>query len=144
MNTSENGLHLIKVFEGLGLRPYICPAGLLTIGYGHVMGPLEKIKYKNGITEAQANELLRKDLVRFEKAINLVPHLTQNEFDALVAFVFNIGIEAFNTSTIRRLLMAGLKQKASLEFGRWVHAKGKVLPGLVRRRRAERDLFLLR
>ncbi|SDI52732.1 Phage lysozyme [Propionivibrio dicarboxylicus] len=87
--------------------------------------------------------LLARDLEPLEIYLSAVfPDLTQNEFDALASFCFNVGLRAFETSTMFRMLKAGDKTGAANEFGRWIHGGGKELPGLVRRRADERDLFL--
>lgn len=138
--TGPRGLALIKSFEGCKLESYRCPAGIPTIGYGHT-GP--DVTDGMSIPQRMADQLLAQDLRRFEKAINelvLVP-LTQCEFDALVAFVYNVGIGAFTTSTMRALLNKHDLGGAALEFQRWNKAGGKPLPGLTRRRAAERALF---
>lgn len=139
MKTASTGLALIKQFEGLKKQAYICPAGVLTIGYGST-GP--HVKRGMVITEAQADALLAQDLVRFERAVNaLGVSLTQNQFDALVAFAFNVGVGAFASSTLVKLLKQGDTKGAAAQFGRWTKADGKTLPGLVRRRAAEAALF---
>lgn len=141
MKTSLAGLRLIKKFEGLRLKAYICPAGVLTIGYGSTGA---HVKPGMVITAAEAEALLIKDLARFENAINRlvkVP-LNQNQFDALASFIFNIGIGAFEKSTLLRLLNAKDYLKAADQFGRWTRGGGVVLEGLVRRRREEKNLFL--
>lgn len=140
MKTSDKGLILIKSFEGFRGRAYKCPAGVWTIGYGHT-GP--EVKSGSVITEWQGGELLKKDVARFEKAIDNVVKvpLNQNQFDALVSFVFNIGEGAFGKSTLLKLLNAKDYTGAAAQFPRWNKGGGKVLPGLVNRRAAERKLF---
>lgn len=130
---------LVKQFEGLRLTAYADPAGIVTIGYGHV-----GIRYNLGdtITESTANNLLSADLARAcQCVLSLKISLTQMEIDALTSFVFNIGCGAFNQSSIRKLLSSGDFAAAALEFPKWVHSNGFVLPGLVRRRAAEQALF---
>ena len=139
MHTSEKGLALIRQFEGLRLLAYKCAAGVWTIGYGSTAG----VKPGQSITKERAEELLREDVSRFEAAVSrlvTVP-LSQGQFDALVAFAFNCGEGALERSTLLRLLNAGQYAEAALQFGRWVKGGGKELPGLVRRRAAERALF---
>lgn len=140
MKIDINGLNLIKHFEGLWLRAYKCPANIWTIGYGHTTG----VCPDDVITEDQAISLLRKDIAESERAVNQYVHvpLTQNQFDALVSFVFNLGVGNFSTSTLLKKINAGDYDGAAREFGRWVNAGGKALPGLVRRRKAESALFL--
>ncbi|CAI1527524.1 lysozyme [Serratia plymuthica] len=140
MKIDVNGLNLIKEFEGLRLQAYKCPADIWTIGYGHTAD----VSANDVITEEDAIFLLRQDVAESERAVNKYVHvpLTQNQFDALVSFVFNLGVGNFRTSTLLKKLNAGDDDGAAQEFGRWIHAGGKALPGLVRRREAERALFL--
>ncbi len=140
MKTSQKGIDLIKRFEGCRLNAYKCPANVWTIGYGHTYG----VKEGQTITQKQAEDLLKDDLKSFEAAVNnyvKVP-LTQGQFDALVSFSFNVGNEALRTSTLLRLLNQGKYEEAAEQFSRWVYASGKKLDGLVRRRKAEKELFL--
>jgi lysozyme len=137
---SKNGIDLIKSWEGCRANAYLCPAGIWTIGYGHTktVTPGMKIDY------TKADSLLLEDLKRFESAIRQlvkVP-LNQNQFDALVSFTFNVGEGAFKGSTLLRLLNAGNYNAAAAQFGKWVYAGKKVLPGLVARREAEYQLFI--
>lgn len=139
MQISNAGLDLIKQFEGLYLKAYRCPAGVPTIGYGHTAG----VAMGQTITQQQADDYLRRDVRQFERAVArlaTVP-LTQGQFDALVSFAFNLGEGALARSTLLRLLNEGKYTEAALQFGRWVKGGGKELPGLVRRRAAERALF---
>ncbi|EEJ8283266.1 lysozyme [Salmonella enterica] len=140
MEISINGINLIKRFEELKLRAYKCPADIWTIGYGHTTG----IEPDDVITEEQAILLLRQDIAKSERVVNQCVHvpLTQNQFDALTSFVFNLGVRRFRTSTLLKKLNAGDYDGASREFGRWVNVGSKILPGLIRRREAERMLFL--
>lgn len=141
MRTSENGLRLIKGYESLSLRAYRCPAGVVTIGYGHT----RTARPGQTITEREADELLRGDIVEAERAVNLtagVRPLTQNQFDALVSLVFNIGSGNYEKSTLRAKVIKNPADPAiRTEFGRWVNAGGKRLAGLVKRRAAEADLY---
>lgn len=140
MRISQNGLSLIKHFEGLELKAYRCPAGVLTIGYGSTG---KHVKPGMVITEDEAEALLRKDVGPFEDAIGKLVRvkLDQDEFDALVAFSYNIGAGAFAESTLLKKLNAGDFGGAYKEFARWNKAKGKVLKGLTKRRAAEAALF---
>lgn len=144
MRTGFSGVDLIKKHEGLRLQAYKCPTGHWTIGYGH-RGDVEP---GMSITEHQAEAILDVDLDKFEQVVsNLVKvPLTQNEFDALVALTFNIGSDAFRTSTLLKLLNANDRKGAAAEFLKWrlgtVGGEKKVVPGLVRRRADERRLFL--
>lgn len=138
--TSQAGIDLIKQFEGERLTSYYCPAGVLTIGTGHTGSD---VKPNQTITGAESLRLLQGDLRRFEKAVNSyvkVP-LTQNQFDALVCFAFNVGTGALASSTLLKLLNAGKYKGAQAQFGRWNKAGGKALAGLTRRRAAEAALF---
>lgn len=139
MRISQRGLDLIKEFEGLRLSAYICPAGVPTIGYGTTAG----VKIGQTITKERAEEMLRADVAAFERhVLRLVKvPLTQGQFDALVAFVYNVGAGAFEKSTMLRQLNAGLYADAARQFDRWNKAGGEVLAGLTRRRAAERALF---
>jgi lysozyme len=134
------GLDLIKSFEGLKLRAYLCPAKVWTIGFGST-GP--HVTPGKVITEAQADELLQDDLDRFEKAVTrlvTVP-LTQHQYDALVSFAFNVGISALERSTLLKRVNARLFDQARAEFAKWNRAGGRPLAGLTRRRAAEAALF---
>lgn len=137
MKTSKTGLDLIKTFEGCRLKAYKCPANVWTIGYGHTGSD---VKQGMVITQAEADRLLQQDLERFEKNVmkfNNKYHWTQNEFDALVSFAFNIG-------SIDQLAANGTRTKAQIAQAMLLYNKagGKVLPGLTKRRQAERQLFL--
>lgn len=140
MKISMYGLNLIKKFEGLSLQAYQCSAGVWTIGYGHTRG----VRPGDIIDEAQAGIFLRRDVAASESTVMrfVTVVLNQHQFDALVSFVFNLGSGNFAASTLLRKLNAGDYAGAADEFPRWVHAGGKSLPGLVRRRAAERTLFL--
>ena len=137
------GLKLIKEFEGLRLDSYICPAGVWTIGYGSTG---EHVYPGQRITEPEAEELLRKDLWRFEDCVSsrVKVALTDNEYAALVSFAFNCGCGALQESTLLRRLNAGDPKPRvfSEELPKWVRGGGQVLPGLVRRREAEVALAL--
>jgi lysozyme len=141
IKVSGRGLELIKQSEGVFLQAYRCPANVLTIGYGHTAG----VQPGDVITAEQADTFLQEDVAEPVRAVNrlvTVP-LTQNQFDALVSFVFNLGIGNFRTSTLLKKLNAGDYTGAAEEFPRWVRAGGKQLPGLIKRRDAEKSLFLL-
>lgn len=140
MRTSEKGLNLIKKYEGLRLKAYKCPAGKLTIGYGHT----NNVRPDDVITEAQASELLIRDVLDVEGAINrlVTKTLTQGQFDALCSFIFNLGAGAFQRSTLLRKINQGDFVGASREFSRWIYSGGKILNGLKKRREEEKQLFL--
>ncbi len=139
MQTSQRGIDLIKRFEGLRLTAYDDGVGIPTIGYGHTKG----VALGMTITEEQAVQFLREDLHSAERDIDRLVnvHLCQHQFDALASLVFNIGGTAFRDSTLLRKLNAGDYTGAAVQFDRWVHGGGKILPGLVKRRAAERKLF---
>ena len=139
MKTSPKGIALIKEFEGLRLKAYLCPGGVWTIGYGHTAG----VKPGMVITEAKAEEFLLSDIAIFEKTINAQNlALTQNMFDALVSFTFNVGTGNFKRSTLLCKIKANPWDNTVMdEFLRWVYSKGSVLPGLQRRRLAEMKLY---
>jgi lysozyme len=140
MKYSQACVDLVKSFEGLKLKAYKCPAGVLTIGYGTTKG----VKPDWVITEFMAEAYLKRDLLEFEKAVNKIINapLNQNQFDALVSFCYNIGAGAFEKSTLARLINQGHYSKAAEQFLRWNKSNGKILKGLTRRREAERKLFL--
>jgi len=141
MKTSEKGLLLIKHYEGMCLRAYQCAAGVWTIGYGHT----ECVSPEDIISPEQADIFLRQDITVSEAAVMQfvrVP-LRQNQFDALVSFVFNLGAGNFASSTLLKRLNDGNYCDAAKEFPRWIHAGGKKLTGLIKRREAEKNLFLL-
>ena len=140
MKPSERGLALIRQFEGLRLAAYKCSAGISTIGWGTTKG----VKMGDTITRDEADRLLLEDAQRFADhvaALVNVP-LNQNQADALVSFVYNVGPAAFGKSTMLKLINQGLLEDAANQFVRWNRAGDQVLAGLTRRRMAERDLFL--
>ncbi|KKI42469.1 muraminidase [Obesumbacterium proteus] len=140
--TGEAGLRLIKEFEGLRLAKYLDAVGKWTIGYGHLILPNEN--YDQPISLDVANALLRADLKRTEEGVknSVTVTINQNQFDALVSFAFNLGVGNLKSSTLLRLLNEGNIFAAADQFLRWNKAGGRELPGLTRRRRAERDLFI--
>ena len=139
MKTSPKGIALIKELEGLRLKAYLCPGGVWTIGYGHTAS----VKPGMVISEAQAEEYLKADLVRFERYLNgLGLALNQNQFDALISFIYNVGTGNFSNSTLLRKVRANPQDNSIVdEFLRWVYSKGRVLPDLQRRRLAEMKLY---
>lgn len=137
MKATDNCVQLIKRFEGLYLKAYVCPAGVLTIGYGHTRG----VKPGDEINELQAELYLMEDVEACEIQLNyLTLPINQHQFDALCSFIFNLGIGNFMQSTLLKKLKAGDKTAAD-EILRWDKSGGKVLPGLTARRKAEYDLF---
>ena len=141
MRTNRAGMDIIRESESLRLRAYYCPAGVLTIGHGHTG---DDVYEGQEITETQAIMLLIEDVEWAEEAVEaLAPDwLNENQFSALVSFVFNVGFGAFESSTLLRKLRAGDVQGAADEFPRWNRSKGRVLRGLTTRRAKERELFL--
>jgi len=139
MKISQEGIDLIKHFEGCELESYLCSAGVLTIGYGTTKNVVEGMK----ISQHQAEELLAKDLEEFEEYVEdlIDVPLEQNQFDALVAWTYNLGPTNLKTSTLRKVLNKGAYDDVAEQIKRWNKANGKVLNGLVRRRNAEAELF---
>lgn len=154
MRISQNGVDLIKHFEGLRLEAYQCSAGVWTIGYGHTRG----VKPGDRITAQRAEELLEDDLRQFERDVLhlIAPGVayTHGEFDALVSFAYNVGSdidadlipEGLGDSTLLKLFNKGDKANAADEFLKWnkarVNGVRRELEGLTRRRRSERALFM--
>ena len=146
MKTSKAGLNLIKQFESFRAAPYLCSAGVPTIGYGTTVYP-NGIKVKlsdQKITQQLAESFLQFHVNAIEKDVSKLVKvtLTQNQLDALVSFAYNVGLNAFQDSTLLKLLNAGDIDGASKQFERWNKAGGKVSNGLTRRRNAEKALFL--
>lgn len=143
MRVSQKGINLVKKFEGIRLTAYTCPAGVLTIGYGHTGSD---VKPGMKIDEKEAERLLWQDTESAQQTVSsfVTARINQNEYDALVSFVFNIGPTAFVNSTLLRLLNKGADRKVvAAEFARWVKAGSDApVPGLVRRREEEKKLFL--
>jgi lysozyme len=154
--TSEKGIKLIKHFEGCHLKPYLCPAILWTVGYGHVLYPEQnrlplaqrksynlKIEHFRNWEQSEVDALLKQDLQRFERGVlrYITVPLKQNEFDALVSFSFNLGLGTLQRSSIRSKLNRGDKEGAIDTLLKYCRAGGKILRGLERRRAAEADLF---
>ena len=153
METSQRGIDLIKRHEGVILHSYLCPANKLTIGWGHTGSDVTEGMI---ITEKEAENLLKKDLKKFEGKLNYaIEHdnitLNQNQFDACISFIFNLGFSAFIFSTLYKKLKNGDYAGASEEFMKWIyitktdkltgeHFKIK-LKGLETRRKSEQELF---
>ena len=142
---THNGINLIKRFEGFEPEIYIDAAGYPTIGYGHLLLPGEDELFKNGISEAAGEALLIKDVLRTEQAVLRLINapLTNGQFDALVSFTFNLGAGALQRSTLRRKVNREEHQEVPHQLMRWVWAGGRKLRGLVRRRRAEANMYAL-
>ena len=133
-------VQLIKEFEGCKLKAYKCPADVWTIGYGHTDG----VKEGDEITQQEADRLLAADVDLFTSGVQrlVTSDINRNQLGALVSFAFNLGLGNLRHSTLLKLVNAGDFVGAANQFPRWNKAAGKVLPGLVRRREAEKQLFL--
>ena len=155
MQTSEHGLQLLKQWEGFKQQMYKDAAGLPTIGVGHLLKKDElasgtitihgvPVKYANGLSEEQVTALLGQDIAPAENAVNsnVKAELKQNQFDALVAFTFNIGTNAFAASTLLKMLNQGNYGAVPDQLRRWVRAGGNVIQGLFTRRENEIKLWL--
>ena len=146
MIPSQNCINMIKMFEGFRAKPYKCPAGVSTIGYGSTFySNGKKVTLKDKlITEQDATNLLTTVVTNFSSGVSklLKIQVTQNQFDALVDFAYNVGIGNLKSSTLLKKVNAKNFSGAALEFIKWNKADGKVLPGLTKRRTAEKDLFI--
>jgi lysozyme len=146
MKTSNVGLQLIKHFEGVKLKPYRDCVGLWTVGVGHLIGDGHSLpdSWNRPFTIEECDALLAKDVRKFElgvaRYINV--QLTQNQFDALISFAFNLGLGTLQRSTVRQALNRGDKEKASRSLLKYNKAGGKVVKGLDLRRKAEAKLLL--
>jgi len=143
---TDEGLDLIKLYEGYSSSPYLCPAQHWTIGYGAIWG-MDDTRVKEDhpdINEDQADYLLRRDVKKSEMAVirHIRVPLEDGQFNALCSFVFNLGSGALQSSTLRRKINRGDYIGAADEFPRWVYAGGKKLKGLIRRREHERSMFM--
>ena len=146
MKISKNGIDLITKFEGFKSRPYLCPSGIPTIGYGNTYYPDGmKVKISDPpVNESQANELLKSILLKFESGVSqcLTKSINQNQFDALVSFAFNIGLGNFKKSTLlKKVNINPVDPTIKNEFLRWNKSGDKVLNGLIRRRESEYSLY---
>ena len=157
MKISARGIQLIKHWEGVRYRPYICSARLHTIGVGHVLYPDQgrlpldqrdafplAPEDNRTFSKAEVDGTLSADLVRFEVGVARLFHmvLTQGQNDALVSFSFNLGLGGVQRSTLRSKVLRGEIEEAADEFLKFTRGGGKILPGLVKRRNDERALFL--
>ncbi len=151
---SQNGTKLLAEWEGLRTEVYDDAAGLPTIGVGHLLTKNERdtgritikgqaVDYQQGLSEQQVLDLLAQDLERFEAAVNdgVQVALNQNQFDALVSFAFNVGRQAFKSSTLLKKLNQGLYDEVPEQLRRWNKAGGNVIQGLVNRREKEIALW---
>ena len=145
MKISKQGLELIAYFEGVKLKPYKCPAGLWTVGIGHLIGDGTTLPndWNRTFTLEEAYALLAKDVARFERGVSMycpVP-LTQGMFDSLVSFSFNLGLGTLQRSSLRQKVNRGDFEGAKKVLLKYNKANGKVLKGLDLRRKAEARLF---
>jgi lysozyme len=143
---SQKGLDLIKRFEGLKLKPYLCPASIVTIGYGNTYYPSgAKVKLTDpAITQIVAEALLKQLLGSYEMAVDSFcrDDINQNQFDALVSFAYNCGVNNLKSSTLLKKVNANPNDPTiKAEFLKWNKGGGKVLAGLTKRRQAEADLY---
>jgi lysozyme len=141
MKCNAEGIELIKEFEGMLLHTYLDQKGIRTIGYGHTG---EDVYAGLQISQAEAEAMLLHDLVKFEAGVDRLVRIkiNENEFSALVSFVYNLGVGALAHSKLLYFLNANKREEASNEFSRWDECDGKPDPGLLRRRKAEQGLFL--
>jgi lysozyme len=147
MRVSDEGIKLIKHFEGVHKKPYICPAGYWTVGVGHLISRDAKLPFEwfRILSPGEIDDLLRKDLRRFELGVlrllgTVQPN--QSEFDALVSFSFNLGLGCFQRSTVRSAFIRGDKKRSGEVLLKYRRAGGRILSGLVRRRQAEHALLM--
>ena len=140
---TDEGINLIKRFEGFSSSIYICPAGYPTIGYGHVVRDDEKQQFAQGIDKDEGEELLRQDVRWAERGVlRLIDvQLTDGQFDSLVSFTFNLGTGALQRSTLRRKVNREEHDDVPAQFKRWVWAGGRKLNGLMRRRNTESIIY---
>lgn len=140
MKISQKGIDLIKKFEGCKLYAYRDSVGVPTIGYGHT----KNVKMGMSITQQQAEQFLKEDIVPIEKELNgLCINFSQNQFDALCSWIFNLGVGNFNNSTLKKKIIAkACDEEITDQIVKWVNAGGKPLLGLKRRRVEDANLFL--
>jgi lysozyme len=140
MNLGQKGLDLIKEYEGFRSAPYRDPVGVWTIGYGSTKGVGPNTPR---MTEQQASDRLRREVDQtYGAAVNKIPGLNQNQFDAITSFVYNVGTGGIGDTGVGRALRAKDWNRAANELLKWDKAGGRTLAGLTRRRQAERKLFL--
>lgn len=139
MKTNNAGLAVLKKHEGCRLKAYLCPAGVLTIGFGHTGSDVYD---GQRITKSEAYRLLISDLDVAEKEVSKIKGLNENQFSALVSFTYNVGVGNFKESTLRKLIIKNPHDAhIEFEFKKWTKGGGKVLPGLVTRRNDEATLY---
>jgi len=144
MNLSDKGLSVIKKVEGFRAKPYPDSGGKMTVGYGHLVVPGDGVAPHDIIDPVKATELLCNDVKRTVAGVNncVTSIITQNQFDALVVFAYNVGVTALSKSTLIRMLNKGDVDGAYREFLKWDMVGKDHIPGLLNRRLAEQDLFL--
>lgn len=140
MKISENGIELIKEFEGYKSEAYQCTSGVWTIGYGHT----KNVQKGDTCSVEEATEFLKQDVEIAERAINQLVkvELNQNQFDAILSFVYNIGRENFKHSSMLKFLNSAHFPLAAGQFDRWVYSRSNKSQGLINRRAKEKELFL--
>jgi lysozyme len=145
MKVSKECLKMLAHHEGVRQKPYKCPAGLWTVGVGHLIGNGLELpdSWNRTFTLDEVYDILAKDVTRFERGVNkyITVPLRQNEFDALVSFSFNLGLGVLQRSTLRQALNRGDKEMAIQSLLKYNKAGGKVLKGLDKRRKDEAALF---
>jgi len=146
VKVSDKLIKLLRHHEGVRNKPYKCPAGLFTVGVGHLIGDGKTLppEWNRTFTNEEINGILKHDLNRFELGVHkMLPNvpLRQHEFDAIVSFCFNLGLGCFQRSTIRQALLRGDKEKAMESLVKYCRAGGKILKGLQNRRLDEKKLF---
>ncbi len=144
--TGIKGIQMIKSFESFISKPYKCPAGIPTIGYGNTFyeNGIKVTMLDHSISEERATELLMNILTRFEQCVDsyCIDTINQNQFDALVSFSYNVGTEALRSSTLLKKLNKNINDPTIKdEFLKWNKANGRALPGLTHRRQAEAELY---
>lgn len=138
---TSKGVNFIAQFEGFKETPYLCPSGCPTIGFGHV---IRKGEFFDKITKEEGLILLKKDLQIYQKVISklLTVSLSKSQYIAVLSLTYNIGPGAFQRSTLRQKINREEYEEIPSEFMKWIWGKGKILPGLVKRREAEIKLFI--
>jgi lysozyme len=147
VKVSDKLIKLLRHHEGVRNKPYQCPAGLWTVGVGHLIGDGKTLpaSWNKTFTNEEIDAILKRDLNRFELGVHkMLPNvlLRQHEFDSIVSFCFNLGLGCFQRSTIRQALLRGDKEAAMESLVKYCKAGGKILKGLQNRRLDERKLFL--
>jgi lysozyme len=147
VKVSKEAIKLIRHHEGVRAKPYKCPAGLWTVGVGHLIGDGKTLPeaWNKTFTNEEIDGILAADLRRFEFGVSkMLPNvlLRQHELDAIISFCFNLGLGCFQRSTIRQALLRGDKEAAMESLVKYCRAGGKILKGLQNRRLDERKLFL--